>query len=89
METGPAPIQTITNASIQGPWDMALVDGGDSAMAFVSNALTGDIIRMDFKVSTTGLTLLSAKTNYMSSDLHSRMLLHIDSTARLRLACQV
>jgi hypothetical protein len=55
-------IQTITNAAIQGPWDMALVDGGDSAMAFVSNALTGTVIRMDFAVSSSGLKLLSTKT---------------------------
>jgi hypothetical protein len=55
-------IQTITNAAIQGPWDMALVDGGDWAIAFVSNALTGTVIRMDFKVSSSGLKLLSTKT---------------------------
>jgi hypothetical protein len=55
-------IQTFTSAAIQGPWDMALVDGGDSAIAFVSNALTGTVIRLDFKVSSTGLTLLSTKT---------------------------
>ncbi len=41
---------------------MALVDGGDSAIAFVSNALTGTVIRMDFGVSSSGLKLLSTKT---------------------------
>jgi hypothetical protein len=55
-------IQTFTSAAIQGPWDMALWDGGDSAIAFVSNALTGTVIRLDFKVSSSGLTLLSTKT---------------------------
>jgi hypothetical protein len=55
-------IQTFKNPAIQGPWDMALVDGGDSAIAFVSNALTGTVIRMHFKVSPSGLTLLSTKT---------------------------
>jgi hypothetical protein len=55
-------IQTITNAAIQGPWDMALVDGGDAAIAFVSNALTGTVIRMDFRVNSTGLRLISTKT---------------------------
>ncbi|MGD0649323.1 MAG: hypothetical protein ABR971_15160 [Acidobacteriaceae bacterium] len=55
-------IQTITHAAIQGPWDMALVDGGDSAIAFVSNALTGTVIRMDFTVSSSGLKLWSTKT---------------------------
>jgi hypothetical protein len=55
-------IQTIANSSIQGPWDMALVDGGEWAIAFVSNALTGTVVRMDFKVSSSGLTLMSTKT---------------------------
>ena len=55
-------IQTITNAAIQGPWDMALVDGGDEAIAFVSNDLTGTVVRLDFKVSSSGLTLRSSKT---------------------------
>jgi hypothetical protein len=55
-------IQTITSPWIQAPWDMALVDCGDSAIAFVSNALTGTVIRMDFKVSPSGLTLLGTKT---------------------------
>jgi hypothetical protein len=31
-------IQTFKSAWIQGPWDMALVDDGDWAKAFVSNA---------------------------------------------------
>ena len=55
-------IQTFTSAAIQGPWDMALVDGGGVAIAFISNALTGTIVRLDFKVSSSGLTLLSTKT---------------------------
>lgn len=54
-------IQTFQNAWIQGPWDMALVDGGDWAKAFVSNALTGTVIRMDFAVGASGLQLLSTK----------------------------
>ena len=60
-------IQTITDPAIQYPWDMALVDGGDSAIAFVSNALNGTVIRMEFKVSSTGLTLLSTKTKTIAS----------------------
>jgi hypothetical protein len=54
-------IQTITDPSIQSPWDMALVDRGDEAIAFVANALTGAISRLDFAVSSGGLKLLSAK----------------------------
>ena len=55
-------IQTITSAWIQSPWDMALVDRGDRAIAFVTNALTGTVSRLDFSVSSNGLKLLSATT---------------------------
>ncbi len=55
-------IQTITSAAIQGPWDMALVDGGDWAIAFVSNALNGTVVRLKFKVGPSGLKLLNTKT---------------------------
>lgn len=55
-------IQTITNAAIQGPWDMALVDRGDFAIAFISNALTGTVIRMNFKVNSSDLRLIDTKT---------------------------
>ena len=55
-------VQTITDPSIQYPWDMALIDNGDRAIAFVTNALTGTVSRLDFQVSSSGLTLLSAKT---------------------------
>ena len=55
-------IQTFTDSAIQGPWDMALVDGGNSATAFISNALTGTVVRLDFSVGASGLKLLSSKT---------------------------
>jgi hypothetical protein len=55
-------IQTISNAWIQYPWDMALVDHGSQATAFVTNALNGTVSRLDFQVSASGLKLLSAKT---------------------------
>lgn len=53
-------VQTITDPSIQGPWDMALVDHGDQAIAFVTNALTGTVTRLKFSVSSTGLKLENA-----------------------------
>jgi hypothetical protein len=55
-------IQTITSAWIQAPWDMALVDGGDWAIAFVANGLNGTVSRLNFKVSARGLKLVSATT---------------------------
>jgi hypothetical protein len=55
-------VQTIANNWIQYPWDMALVDRGNSAIAFVSNALNGTVTRLEFKVSSSGLTLQHATT---------------------------
>ena|ERR1035441_4722352 len=54
-------IQTITDTTIQYPWDMALIDEGSRAIAFVTNALTGTVSRLNFQVSSNGLTLLSSK----------------------------
>jgi len=51
-------IQTITSSTLDGPWDMAVVDRGDRAVVFVSNALNGAVSRFDFAVSATGLTVL-------------------------------
>src|SRR5580658_11261004 len=46
-------VQTIANSWINYPWDMTLIDRGDRAIAFVSNALDGTVNRLDFKVSST------------------------------------
>jgi hypothetical protein len=54
-------VQTFANADIQYPWDMALVDGGNWAIAFVTNALTGTVSRLNFSVGASGLKLLSTK----------------------------
>lgn len=54
-------IQSITDATIQYPWDMALVDRGDWAIAFVTNALNGTVTRLKFHVYAWGLKLESAK----------------------------
>jgi hypothetical protein len=55
-------IQSFANSWIKYPWDMALIDEGDQAIAFVSNALNGTVSRLNFKVSSSGLTLLNAAT---------------------------
>jgi len=54
-------VQSITDATIQYPWDMALVDHGDWAIAFVTNALNGTVSRLKFHVYSWGLKLESAK----------------------------
>ena len=61
-------VQSFTNKDIQGPWDMALVDANDFAFAFIANALTGTITRLDFRVNGNGLSLLNSTviaTGYM------------------------
>ncbi|MGD0832470.1 MAG: hypothetical protein ABR907_16165 [Terracidiphilus sp.] len=55
-------LQSIASPLIQAPWDMALVDHGDTAIAFVANALNGTISRLNFNVTSSGLTLKSAAT---------------------------
>lgn len=54
--------QTITDPTIQYPWDMTLLDFGNRAVAFVSNALDGTVSRLNFDVGSAGLTLRSAHT---------------------------
>jgi hypothetical protein len=55
-------VQTFANSWIQGPWDMALVDNGDQAYAFISNSFTGAVVRLNFTVTPTKLTLVSSTT---------------------------
>lgn len=55
-------VQSITSPAINYPWDMTLLDGGDSAIAFVSNALDGKVNRLKFTVSSSGLKLESWQT---------------------------
>jgi hypothetical protein len=55
-------IQSITGPAINYPWDMTLVDNGDSAIAFVANALDGKVNRLKFDVHSWGLTLKSWQT---------------------------
>ena len=53
-------VSTIADATVQGPWDSALLDRGSSAKFFVANALSGAIIRYDLSVSAAGVTVKSA-----------------------------
>ena len=50
-------VQSITSPAINYSWDMTLVDEGDTAIAFVSNALDGTVNRLEFAVTSSGLTL--------------------------------
>ncbi|WP_263354849.1 NHL repeat-containing protein [Acidicapsa acidisoli] len=55
-------IQTFDSAQIDGPWDMTVVDHGDKASAYFSNALNGTVSRIDFAVTEQGLTKLDHYT---------------------------
>jgi len=55
-------IQTFKSSDIDGPWDMTVVDKGDRASVFFANALSGTVSRIDFAVSSTGLTKLDHYT---------------------------
>jgi hypothetical protein len=50
-------VASITDSSIDGPWDSALFDGGSWAKLFVANGLNGTVYRLDLKVSSSGVTL--------------------------------
>lgn len=48
-------VSTISNSLINGPWDSALFDGGNSAKFFVANGLTGTVVRLDLSVGGSGV----------------------------------
>jgi hypothetical protein len=50
-------VGSIADSSINGPWDSALFDEGDSAKFFVANGLTGTVVRLDLKVSSSGVSV--------------------------------
>ncbi len=51
-------VQTLTDKSfLDGPWDLALADGGNEAHIFVSSVLNGTVSRLDVTVSQEGLTV--------------------------------
>ncbi len=55
-------IQTISESAIDGPWDMAVVDNGDRATVYISNALNGTISRIDFGVNDQGIHQIDRAT---------------------------
>jgi len=50
-------VGTITDPLINGPWDSALFDKGNSPKFFVANANTGTVVRIDLAVSAGGVTV--------------------------------
>jgi hypothetical protein len=50
-------ISTISDPNINGPWDMAMLDEGNHAVAFVSNVFAGTVVRLNLNVSANGVTV--------------------------------
>ena len=50
-------VSTISDPLINGPWDSALFDQGSSAKFFVSNGLSGTVVRLDLAVGASGVTV--------------------------------
>jgi hypothetical protein len=63
-------VSTITDTTIQGPWDSALFDEGGTAKLFVTNALSGAVVRYDLNVSNSGVAVTKA-TQIASGYLHN------------------
>jgi hypothetical protein len=52
-------VSAISGPLIKGPWDMTVIDDGNQAIAFVSMVLSGDVVRLNLDVSSTGVTVTS------------------------------
>lgn len=52
-------VQTLTDATIDSPWDLTIHDLGATAQIFVSNVLSGKVTRLNVSVGPSSLTVLS------------------------------
>lgn len=62
-------VSTIANATVEGPWDSALFDKGNTAKYFVANALSGAVVRYDLNVSSSGVSV-AKETQIASGYMH-------------------
>jgi len=60
---------SIADSLINGPWDSALFDQGDSAKLFVANGLSGTVVRLDLDINSTGVSV-DRVTQIASGYLH-------------------
>jgi hypothetical protein len=63
-------VATLTDATIDGPWDMTAIDRGRGRVqAWVSNALNGTVVRLDLEING-GVPSISKATVVASGYLH-------------------
>jgi hypothetical protein len=55
-------IEEFKSSAIDGPWDMTVIDKGDTAAVYVANALNGTVSRLDFVVSENGVQKVGQHT---------------------------
>jgi hypothetical protein len=51
-------LSTITDPTINGPWDMTVDDRGDNVTGFVSNVFAGTVSRLDLHMAPRGVTVM-------------------------------
>jgi hypothetical protein len=52
-------ISSITDATINGPWDMTVDDRGDQVIAFVSNVFAGTVVRLQLHIDPKGVKVMN------------------------------
>jgi len=62
-------VGSIADSLINGPWDSALFDQGNSAKLFVANGLSGTVVRLDLDINSTGVSV-DRVTQIASGYLH-------------------
>ncbi|PVX59505.1 hypothetical protein C7402_15214 [Paraburkholderia unamae] len=55
---------------LDGPWDLAVIDGGQFAKVFVSDVLNGTVARIDLAIGENGVTTLPSSTIIASGYVH-------------------
>jgi hypothetical protein len=55
---------------LDGPWDLAVIDGGQFVKVFVSDVLNGTVARIDLEIGANGVQVLPTSTIIASGYLH-------------------
>ncbi|WP_237170482.1 hypothetical protein [Paludisphaera borealis] len=58
------------SALLNGPWDLTVLDGGNRALVFVSNALSGTVTRIDLRLPSGGGVQVASLTQIASGYTH-------------------